>query len=461
MITNIKEWSRLLILTAVIFLGYNSSASAQKYGGGLIDKTIVQIGNEMIQLSTIEAEAQMMLFQGVPSDKNLRCEVLERLMEQKLFLAQARLDSLTPNMEMVEQNLNQRMQEVMTKLGGEKATEEYFKKPLYKIKEEWRETLTELSMVNNMQAEVAKKAPELTPSDIEKYYKRLPKDSLPVISTQYQYSQIVLYPEKEAAIMAVKERLLEFRERIMKGEKFSTLATMYSQDFASASKGGELGMASKQLYWSQFSDAAMALKPGQVSQIVETPDGFHIIQLIKKEGDMFNARHILLKPMYTNADKDKAFKTLDSLRNMILLDSITFEQAARRFSQDPKSYVNGGLVADENTGSVYFEVDRLKPEDYAVLKTLQVGEISAPFESRDNEGREGNIVYKIVRLDKVIPSHVATFKDDFYILQQMAKNEAINKALEEFIKEKQETTYIKIDPLFENCPFKRDGWIKK
>lgn len=461
MITNIKEWSRLLILTAVIFLGYNSSASAQKYGGGLIDKTIVQIGNEMIQLSTIEAEAQMMLFQGVPSDKNLRCEVLERLMEQKLFLAQARLDSLTPNMEKVEQNLNQRMQEVMTKLGGEKATEEYFKKPLYKIKEEWRETLTELSMVNNMQAEVAKKAPELTPSDIEKYYKRLPKDSLPVISTQYQYSQIVLYPEKEAAIMAVKERLLEFRERIMKGEKFSTLATMYSQDFASASKGGELGMASKQLYWSQFSDAAMALKPGQVSQIVETPDGFHIIQLIKKEGDMFNARHILLKPMYTNADKDKAFKTLDSLRNMILLDSITFEQAARRFSQDPKSYVNGGLVADENTGSVYFEVDRLKPEDYAVLKTLQVGEISAPFESRDNEGREGNIVYKIVRLDKVIPSHVATFKDDFYILQQMAKNEAINKALDEFIKEKQETTYIKIDPLFENCPFKRDGWIKK
>lgn len=461
MITNIKEWSRLLIFTAAIFLGYNSSASAQKYGGGLIDKIVAQIGNEMIQLSTIEAEVQMMLFQGVPSDKNLRCEVLERLMEQKLFLAQARLDSLTPNMEMVEQNLNQRMQEVMTRLGGEKATEEYFKKPLYKIKEEWRETLTELSMVNNMQAEVAKKAPELTPSDIEKYYKRLPKDSLPIISTQYQYSQIVLYPEKEAAIMAVKERLLEFRERIMKGEKFSTLATMYSQDFASASKGGELGMASKQLYWSQFSDAAMALKPGQVSQIVETPDGFHIIQLIKKEGDMFNARHILLKPMYTNSDKDKAFKTLDSLRNMILLDSITFEQAARRFSQDPKSYVNGGLVADENTGSVYFLVDRLKPEDYAVLKTLQVGEISAPFESRDNEGREGNIVYKIVRLDKVIPSHVATFKDDFYILQQMAKNEAINKALDEFIKEKQETTYIKIDPLFENCPFKRDGWIKK
>ena len=456
-----KEWSRLLAITIILCGLTNTPVSAQVYKGGLIDKTVALIGNDMIQLSAIESEAQMMLFQGVPSDKNLRCQVLEKMLVQKLFLTQARLDSLTASREMVEQNLNQRLQEVMTKLGGEKATEEYFKKPMYKIREEWRETLTDLSLVNNMQSEVAKKAPELTPSDIEKFYKKLPKDSLPMISTQYQYSQIVLYPEKEAAVMAVKERLIEFRERIMKGTKFSTLATMYSQDPGSASRGGELGMASKQLYWSQFSDAAMALKAGQVSQIVETPDGFHIIQLIKKEGDMFNARHILLKPMYTTTDKDRAFKTLDSLRNLITSDSLKFEQAARRFSQDQKSFVNGGVVADENTGSVYFEIDQLKPADHAILKSLQPGEVSAPFESRDNEGREGNLVYKIIRLDKIIPSHTATFKDDFSVLQEMAKNESINKALDAFIKQKQATTFIKIDPMFENCPFEREGWIKK
>ena len=456
-----KEWSRLLAITIILCGLTNTQVSAQVYKGGLIDKTVALIGNDMIQLSAIESEAQMMLFQGVPSDKNLRCQVLEKMLVQKLFLTQARLDSLTASREMVEQNLNQRLQDVMTKLGGEKATEEYFKKPMYKIREEWRETLTDLSLVNNMQSEVAKKAPELTPSDIEKFYKKLPKDSLPIISTQYQYSQIVLYPEKEAAVMAVKERLIEFRERIMKGTKFSTLATMYSQDPGSASRGGELGMASKQLYWSQFSDAAMALKAGQVSQIVETPDGFHIIQLIKKEGDMFNARHILLKPMYTTTDKDRAFKTLDSLRNLITSDSLKFEQAARRFSQDQKSFVNGGVVADENTGSVYFEIDQLKPADHAILKSLQPGEVSAPFESRDNEGREGNLVYKIIRLDKIIPSHTATFKDDFSVLQEMAKNESINKALDAFIKQKQATTFIKIDPMFENCPFEREGWIKK
>ena len=176
---------------------------------------------------------------------------------------------------------------------------------------------------------------------------------------------------------------------------------------------------------------------------------------------MFNARHILLKPMYTTTDKDKAFKTLDSLRNLIISDSLKFEQAARRFSQDQKSFVNGGVVADENTGSVYFEIDQLKPADHAVLKSLQPGEVSAPFESRDNEGREGNLVYKIIRLDKIIPSHTATFKDDFSVLQEMAKNESINKALDAFIKQKQATTFIKIDPMFENCPFEREGWIKK
>jgi len=435
-------------------------ATAQKYANGLVDKTIALIGNDMIQLSTIEAEVQMMLFQGVTSDKNLRCDVLENLLVQKLFLTQARLDSLSVNQEAVESNLNQRVQEAMTQLGGEKATEAYFKKPLYMIKQEWRDALEEQSLVQNMQSEIIRKAPQLTPADIEKYYKKTPKDSLPIISTQYQFSQIVLYPNKEDAVMAVKEKLLEFRDRIMKGEKFSTLAMIYSEDKGSAVKGGELRMASKQLYWPSFSDAAMSLKVGQVSQIVETPDGFHLIQLIEKEGDMFNARHILLKPVYTSSDRVKAFAMLDSLKNLIALDSIKFEFAARRFSQDLKTFVNGGRVADESTGSTYFDKDLLKPSDYNVIKDLKVGETSEPFESTDNEGRSGNIVYKIIKLDKIIPSHIASYKDDFSILQNEAKNQASQVTISEFIVKKQASTFIRIDPLFSNCPFKRKGWIK-
>jgi peptidyl-prolyl cis-trans isomerase SurA len=301
---------------------------------------------------------------------------------------------------------------------------------------------------------------ELTPLQIKEFYEKTSKDSLPIISTQYQLSQIVKYPDTERAKVQVKEQLLEFRERILKGESFSMLATFYSEDPGSATKGGELGMASKTIFWPAFSDAAMALKEGQVSPIVETPDGFHIIQMIKKEGDMFNARHILIKPKYTIDDRTKAFKTLDSIKTAIVTDSISFFLAARIHSQDQYSRTNGGLMADQNTGSTLFEKDQLKPADYAVLKDMKVGDISAPFESLDNEGRSGNTIYKIIKLDKIIPSHVATFDDDFSILQNVANSAQAQKAIDKFLKDKIKTTYIVVDPLFHNCDFEREGWIK-
>ena len=212
----------------------------------------------MIQLSAIESEVQMMLMNGVPSEKNLRCKVLENLLVHKLFLTQARLDSLTPNLDMVESTLNSRIQETISKAGGEKAMEEYFRKPMFRIKQEWREALTEQSLVQSMQSKIAQKAPEMTPKDVKEFFRSLPKDSLPPISTQYQYRQLVLYPDREEAVMAVKERLLEFRERVMKGERFSTLAAIYSQDKGSALNGGELGLAPKQTYYASFSDAAVS-----------------------------------------------------------------------------------------------------------------------------------------------------------------------------------------------------------
>jgi peptidyl-prolyl cis-trans isomerase SurA len=451
------------ILNAIFILALTATSTAafsQKYNNGLVDKTIAIIGNDMIQLSTIEAEVQMMMVQGVTSDKNIRCEILENLLTNKLLLTQARLDSLNVSAENIEGELNNRISQVLTQLGGEKALEEYFKKPLFKLKQEWREAIHEQLLTQEMQRKVAQGAPELTPSDVEAFYDRTPKDSLPIISTQYQIKQIVLYPNKEAAVLAVKERLLEFRERVMKGEKFANLATIYSQDPGSAIKGGELRMASKQLYWPAFSDAAMSLKPGQVSQIVETPDGFHLIQLIERDGDMFNARHILLKPLYTSEDRTTAFAKLDSLRTKIIADSINFETAALRFSQDPKTYINGGLMAEEMSGSSLFEKDLLKPEDYAIIKDMKVGDISEPFESTDNEGRSGNTIYKVLKLVKIVPSHVASFKDDFNILLNEAKNQAALKEIDKFITKKQESTFIRIDPMFTGCEFKREGWVK-
>ena len=317
---------------------------------------------------------------------------------------------------------------------------------------------TEMNMKQEMQRELAGRAPELTPSQVREYYKRTPQDSLPIISTQYKYRQIVLYPDKEIAAMQAKERLLEFRQRILDGSSFSMLATMYSQDPGSAIRGGDLGMVSKSIFWPEFSEAASMLKDGQVSPIVETPDGFHLIEMIKQTQDMMHVRHILIKPHYGDDQRQKAFAKLDSLRTLIVADTLSFEDAAKYNSEDPKTRTNGGLVADElYTGSSYFEVDMLKPADYQMLKDLQPGAVSQPFESTDNEGR-GNLVYKIVMLDEVIPSHVASFEKDFAVLLQEANNQASKKIIDDFLTEKIGSTYIVIDPLFQNCDFERSGW---
>ena len=451
-----KNILKLTLAIAAVMLPL--CGSAQVYPGGLVDKTVAVVGNEMISLSQLEQEILYMRMQGMFSDKNMRCEQLERMLESKLFLMQARVDSLSVNQEMVNSSLAQRMDQVRTNFGGDEAVENFYGKPLYKLRQEWRQQLEDMTLTQQMQSQIASKIPELTPQDVKDYIKNTDPEDLPMVPIKYQLSQICIYPDREAANLAVKEKLLSIRERIINGEKFSTLARIYSEDPGSARKGGELGMASKSIFWPAFSDAAMSLKPGVISQIVETPDGFHIIEVIDKKGDMFNARHILIKPQYTEQDKEKAFKTLDSLKTEIHNNAVTFSLAAKFYSQDAATKTNGGQMADPNTGSSYFEIDQLKPEDYAAIKNLKEGEISEPVESKDNEGRDGNTVYKIIRVDKIIPAHPASFENDYSTMLEEAKMKKQTEAIDDFIDSKIKTTYITIDPIFKDCDFSREGW---
>ena len=448
------------IFVAALVLGICTTAGAQKYKG-VIDKSIAVVGNELITISDLESEVQVRRTQGGGSDRSARCEILEQMMQAKLFLMQSRLDSLVVKQDNVEAELTQRIDQVRTALGGDEAVESYFNKPIYKLRQDWRKQLEEQSLIQQEQMQIAQGIPELTPYDVKQFMDTVDVADLPQIPTKYKMSQICVYPDREAAAIAVKEKLLSLRERILNGEKFSTLARLYSEDPGSARKGGELGMASRSIFWPAFSDAAMSLRPGIISQIVETPDGFHLIEVIEKKGDMFNARHILRKPEYTSEDRDKAFARLDSLKALIDTSKLTFDMAAFFYSEDPATRTNNGQMSDPNTGSAYFEIDQIKPQDYLAIKELEEGQISEPVESLDNEGRDGNLVYKIIRLDKIVPSHTATFENDYTTLLDMVRNVKQMQAVDEFIDRKINSTYIVIDPLFSDCEFTRSGWSAK
>ena len=454
---------RVIVFAAALLL--TTGLSAQKYKGGLVDKTVAVVGNEVILVSDIESEVQQMQAQGRSSDRDMRCNILENMMESKIFLMQARIDSLTVNYEMVDNELSNRIDQYRTYLGGDEELEKYFGKPLYKLRQEWRQLFEDQSLIQQEQMTIASAIPQVTPYDVQQFLDTVAVDDLPVVPIKYQLSQVCVYPDREAAALAVKERLLSLRERIINGEKFATLARIYSEDPGSARRGGELGMASKSIFWPAFSDAAMALRPGVISQIVETPDGYHIIEVIEKKGDMFNARHILLKPQYTAEDREKAFARLDSLRTKIVDDEMSFTLAARFFSEDPATRTNGGQMADPETGSSYFEIDQLKPADYAAIKDLKEGEISEPVESTDNEGyqqgRQGNTVYKIIRVDKIVPAHSASFTNDYTELQARVQNKRQYQAIDDFMEKRIKDTYIVIDPMFKDCPFNREIWHTK
>lgn len=454
---------KTVAVAALALAGF--SASAQKYN--VVDKTIAIVGGESILISDIENEVQRLRASGQSADQKIRCEILEQALTTKLFLMQARVDSLTVNSDNVNNQVNQQIDQYLSYLGGQEKLEEYFGKPMYKIRQDLHKQMEDANLTQQEQGTIADGIAEVTPVDVREYLDTVSADNLPMVPIKYQLSQIAIYPDREAANTAVKERLLSLRERIINGDKFSTLARLYSEDPGSAMRGGELGMASKSMFWGSFSDAAMSLKPGIISQIVETPDGFHLIEVLEKKGDMFNARHILMKPKYTSEDREKAFKTLDSLKTEINNKAVTFKLAANFYSQDPATRTNGGQMADLNTGSSYFEIDQLKPEDYNAIKNLKEGEISDPFESKDNTGRgendrnSGNVVYKIIKVDKILPAHAATYENDFSQVQSEVKQKRQMKAINDFINEKIKTTYIIIDPMYKDCAFDHEGWDKK
>lgn len=447
------KFFRFTVVLIASLIGVSVSLKSQN----AIDQVVAVVGGERVLLSDIEQEIMQMKMQGDVTGEKDKCFVLEQLLIQKLLLAQSKIDSLTSNEESVESEMNRRLKYFINQIGSEKALENYFRKPMYEIKDDLRDLIREQLLTQQMRQKIVEKV-SVTPAEVKDFFNEIPTDSLPQIPDRYVLQQIMIFPPSTAeAKFRVKEKLLEIRDRVLKGERFSTLAVAYSEDRASAIRGGELGFRSRDELVKEFADVAFNLKEGQVSNIVETEYGFHLIQMIENKGDRVNVRHILMKPQYSSDMLTKAVVKLDSISNLVKADSLTFETAAMRFSEDKKSSLNGGLVINQYTNTAMFEKDQLQPSDYYIIKELKEGEMSAPFESRDDHA---NVVFKVVKVKKIIKSHKANIKDDYDIIQTLAKQSVENDILKSWVEKKQKTTFIRIDSSFKNCNFESKGWIK-
>ncbi|MDX9903740.1 MAG: peptidylprolyl isomerase [Bacteroidales bacterium] len=444
------------VITSMLLLIAGYAVTGQQ----IVESIAAVVGNEVVYLSEIEGQVVQLKAERDPTPVDeLRCRVFEDQLIQKLFLDQARIDSIEVSPENVESDLNSRLTEYIRRAGSEQALETYFNKSMAEIRKDLREMLTNQYIVQETQATIAQDI-TVTPEEIRKYYNTIPKDSLPLVPRKVQLSIITVEPpDMESSKAEVRQRLLELRSRIINGESFSTLAVLYSEDPGTAPKGGELGFMMRGELAKPYAEAAWSLKQDVVSKIVETEFGFHIIQLIERKGDMVNSRHILMKPKLSVEQTEWAILKLDTIADIIRSDSLTFERAAMRYSADKATRANGGKMVSENPSERvnWLTLDELPREINLVVRDMKLGEISEPFRTTDPRG---NYIYCIVKLDDEIAPHRVNMKDDYNFLSDAALNDKQGKIYNEWIAEKIKRTYIRISDEFRDCRFHYSGWFE-
>ena len=446
------------IILILLTTGITMPAKTQTASDSVVDGVVAVVGANMILRSDIETQYLQFRAQGSiqGSAEKVRCQILEGLLFQKLLYHQAQVDSVKITDSQVDGEMDHRMRMFISQIGSPEKLEEYNQKSISQIKEEMRDIIKEQMMVQSSQEKITKDV-NITPSEVKAYLKKLPKDSIPEISSEIEVGMIMKSPvigdaEKQACI----DRLKSFKERIKKGDDFSTLAVLYSEDPGSAKKGGELGMFKRGDMRIEFEAAAFKLKPGEISDIVETEDGFHIIQMIERKGEYINVRHILLQPKVSLASMTRAKAILDSVGSLIEQKKITFADAVIRFSDDPTRN-NGGLIINPVTGTSKFEASQLDPKIFFVIDKLKVGDISAPILFKTDRGKEE---YRLYYLKTRTVPHKANLEEDYAKIHEMALSEKKMNTMNDWIKERIVKTFISIDEEYRKCPFQRE-WIKK
>ena len=425
----------------------------------IIDEVIAVVGDNPVLRSDIEYQYQQAMMQGSNFAGDLKCHIFEQLLLQKLLLEQAKLDSIEVSENMVISHVDRQINEFINRAGSKEKLEEWLNKPLYQIKQEQREIVRNQMLTQEMQSNITGDT-KVTPAEIRAFYRRTPADSLPMVSAQFEVQQITVYPRIETEeIDAVKARLRDFQRQINEGRDFATLAVLYSEDPGTAARGGELGFMARAQLVPEFAQVAFNLQDkSKVSKIVETEFGFHIMQLLDRQGDRINVRHILLKPKPSNEAISEAHERTDSLANLIRSGEISFEEAALRFSMDKDSRANGGIMVNPYNQSTKFDIQEIAPGIYSQIEKMEVGQISKAFLMKDE--RLGKDYYAIVKLRSRNEPHRANITDDYQLLQTLLENKKSEDVFNKWIIKKQQETYISISPDWINCEFEFKGWVK-
>lgn len=419
------------------------------------------VGDTPIYKSEIEEMYQQMQYERTPINGDPYCVIPEQIAIEKLFLHQADLDTVEVPESVVLQEVDSRINYLVSNLGSKEKVESYFRKSMPEIRESMADMRRNGYRVQEVQRSLTKSL-KTTPSDVRRYFDKLPADSIPYVPLQVEAQIITINPIIPVQeIEDVKARLRDFTDRVNRGEsEFSTLAILYSEDGSSV-RGGEIGFMGRGQLVPEYAAVAFNLNdPKKVSKIVETQYGYHIIQLIEKRGDRINTRHILLRPKVADADLIKAVNRLDSVRaDIVDHKKFTFEEAAPYISQDKDTRNSRGMMVNEKNGTPRFEMADLPQEVAKVVDTLKVGEISHPFIMKDPK-RNRDIV-AMVKLSSRIEPHKANLADDYQLIKSMYENSARTKVLNDWIARKINDTYVRIEDGWRDCNFQHSGWLKK
>ncbi|MCX4264297.1 MAG: peptidylprolyl isomerase [Muribaculaceae bacterium] len=426
----------------------------------VIEEVAWMIGDEPIYKSEIEKTYQELLSDRTPIQGDPYCIIPEQIAVERLFLHQADIDTVEVQESMVQMQLESQMNYLINNLGSREKVEQYFGKPMAEIREYYATNMRNRSRVQQVRSGLTKNL-KVTPSDVRRYFDKLPADSIPFVPLQVEVQILTLNPVvPRQEIDDVKERLRDYADRVNRGEsEFSTLAILYSEDGSSV-RGGELGFMGRGQLVPEYAAVAFNLNdPKKVSKIVETEYGFHIIQLIEKRGDRINTRHILLRPKVADKDLSDAIHRLDSLRTDIVDNKkVSFEEAVRYVSQDKDTRMSNGVMVNTQTGATRFQMSELPQEVAKAIGTMQPGEISQPFIMRDPK-RDREIV-AMVRLTNRIEAHSANLAEDYQTIKDMYEAAESQAIIDKWLADKIKTTYVRIEDGWRDCDFQHKGWIK-